>query len=50
LGSRVLACKQFVAQFSLDPSQGSAFGLALTPDGKGVYAVDDDTNTLNLLR
>ena len=28
---------------------GTLFGLAITPDGTGVYYVDDATNTLNLL-
>jgi hypothetical protein len=28
---------------------GALFGLAITPDGSGVYYVDDATNTLNLL-
>jgi hypothetical protein len=28
---------------------GALFGLAVAPHGKGVYFVDDDTNTLNLL-
>ena len=32
-----------------DPSGGDLFGLTLTPDGSGVYYVDDGTNTLNLL-
>jgi len=32
-----------------DPSPGDLFGLTLTPDGSGVYYVDDGTNTLNLL-
>ena len=32
-----------------DPSGGDLFGLTLTPDGSGVYFVDDGTNTLNLL-
>ena len=30
-------------------SLGALFGLAVAPHGKGVYFVDDDTNTLNLL-
>jgi hypothetical protein len=29
---------------------GSLFGLAIAPEGKGVYFVDDGENTLNLLR
>jgi hypothetical protein len=28
---------------------GSLFGLAIAPDGKGIYFVDDGENTLNLL-
>jgi len=32
-----------------DPGAGTLFGLAITPDGTGVYFVDDGTNTLNLL-
>jgi hypothetical protein len=28
---------------------GTLFGLAVVPDGSGVYLVDDGTNTLNLL-
>jgi hypothetical protein len=28
---------------------GSLFGLVIAPDGKGIYFVDDDENTLNLL-
>ena len=32
-----------------DPGAGTLFGLAITPDGKGVYFVDDGSNTLNLL-
>ena len=31
------------------PGSGALFGLALTPDGQGLYYVDDATNTLNLL-
>jgi hypothetical protein len=31
------------------PGAGALFGLALTPDHKAVYFVDDATNTLNLL-
>jgi hypothetical protein len=32
-----------------DPGAGTLFGLAVVPDGSGVYFVDDGTNTLNLL-
>jgi hypothetical protein len=28
---------------------GTLFGLAVTPEGSGVYFVDDGNNTLNLL-
>ena len=31
------------------PGNGTLFGLAVVPDGSGVYFVDDGTNTLNLL-
>jgi hypothetical protein len=31
------------------PGVGALFGLAVAPHGKGVYYVDDNTNTLNLL-
>jgi hypothetical protein len=31
------------------PGNGELVGLAVTPHGAGVYFVDDDTNTLNLL-
>jgi hypothetical protein len=31
------------------PGAGALFGLAVAPGGAGVYFVDDDTNTLNLL-
>lgn len=31
------------------PGAGALFGLAVVPDGSGVYYVDDATNTLNLL-
>jgi len=33
----------------LDPGNGSLFGLAVAPNGAGVYFVDDISNTLNLL-
>jgi sugar lactone lactonase YvrE len=32
----------------LPNGNGTLFGIALTPDGKGLYFVDDGTNTLNL--
>ena len=31
------------------PGAGTLFGLALTPDGRGLYFVDDGSNTLNRL-
>lgn len=31
------------------PGAGALFGLAVAPDGSGVYFVDDGSNTLNLL-
>jgi hypothetical protein len=39
-----------VATATLDTATGagSLFGIALTPDGQGLYFVDDGTNTLNL--
>jgi hypothetical protein len=42
-----------VASFLLDssgspPGAGALFGLAVTPNAKGVYYVDDAVNTLNL--
>jgi hypothetical protein len=42
-----------VAVKAVDVSQqgaGTLFGLALAPDGPGVYFVDDGNNTLNVLR
>ena len=41
---------QFVGQFSVDPGQGAAFGLALTSSGNQVTfaAVDDATNVLDI--
>jgi uncharacterized protein (TIGR03118 family) len=41
---------QFVGEFSVDPSPGAAFGLAVTNVGGllRVAAVDDSTNTLNV--
>jgi sugar lactone lactonase YvrE len=32
----------------LPNGNGTLFGIALTPDGSGLYYVDDGTNTLNL--
>ncbi|MBV9132476.1 MAG: hypothetical protein JO318_07240, partial [Chloroflexi bacterium] len=31
------------------PGAGTLFGLAMTDDSRGVYFVDDGSNTLNLL-
>ncbi|MDE8344735.1 MAG: hypothetical protein POH28_00970, partial [Acidocella sp.] len=28
------------------PGSGDLFGIAMTPDGKGIYYVEDDVNTL----
>jgi len=42
---------KFIAQLSLDPSQGGAFGLALAADGDDVLrfaAVDDVTNSVSV--
>jgi len=42
---------QFVSQFSVDPNNGGAFGLAINPLGGKfirVAAVDDNQNTLNM--
>jgi hypothetical protein len=32
------------------PGAGALFGLAVQPGGKGVYFVDDATNTLDLFK
>jgi hypothetical protein len=45
------ATGQFLAQMSLDPNNGGAFGLAVNNLGWGTIrlaAVDDNTNTLNI--
>jgi hypothetical protein len=41
---------KFVAQFSIDPAAGSAFGLAVVPSGRGFRfaAVDDALNVLDI--
>jgi hypothetical protein len=44
------AGKQVVARTAdTKTGEGSLFGLVVTPDGSGVYFVDDGENTLNLL-
>jgi hypothetical protein len=41
------AAGEFVAQFQVDPNAGSAFGIALRPDGNGfVFATVDDTTAV----
>jgi hypothetical protein len=50
----VTPCGAQVAVKALDttgtpPGAGALFGLAVAPHGTGVYFVDDNTNTLNLL-
>ena len=43
---------QQVAMKAVDVSQqggGTLFGLAMTPNGNGIYFIDDGNNTLNLL-
>ena len=30
------------------PGNGNLFGIALTPDGKSIYYVEDDTNALRI--
>jgi DNA-binding beta-propeller fold protein YncE len=32
------------------PGAGALFGLAVAPNGKGVYFVDDATNTLDIFK
>jgi hypothetical protein len=51
-----IAGKQIYAQW-IDPDQaqtppgnGDLFGIAMTPDGKGFYYVEDDVNTLMIAR
>jgi hypothetical protein len=34
----------------LPNGNGTLFGLAIVPGGRGVFFVDDGTNTLNVLR
>ncbi|CAP57587.1 conserved hypothetical protein [Gluconacetobacter diazotrophicus PA1 5] len=51
-----VAKKQIYAQWidsdqaQQPPGNGDLFGLAMTPDGKSFYYVEDDMNTLNLSR
>jgi DNA-binding beta-propeller fold protein YncE len=41
------AAGEFVAQFQVDPNAGSAFGIALRPDGNGfIFATVDDTTAV----
>ena len=45
---------QQVATITLDstgnpPGAGTLFGIAITPSGRGLYFVDDGSNTLKLL-
>jgi hypothetical protein len=35
-----------INQAQSPPGNGDLFGMALTPDGKGFYYVEDDMNTL----
>jgi len=46
------AAGNFVAERSIDPAAGSAFGLAIVPSGDGFIfaAVDDGTNVLDIWR
>jgi len=41
--------KKFLDTSGSPPGAGTLFGLAIVPGGKGVYFVDDGTNTLNIL-
>ncbi|MCT6856114.1 MAG: hypothetical protein M3Z59_06835, partial [Bombella apis] len=49
-----VAKKQLYAQWvdndqaQQPPGNGDLFGLAMTPDNKGFYYVEDDMNTLNV--
>ena len=40
---------RFLDRSGMPPGSGALFGLAVAPHGRGVYYVDDATNTLNLL-
>jgi hypothetical protein len=39
---------KFIDTSGSPPGAGCLFGLAIVPDGSGLYFVDDCTNTLNL--
>src|SRR6185437_14972931 len=39
---------RFLDRSGMPPGSGALFGLAVAPHGRGVYYVDDATNTLNL--
>jgi hypothetical protein len=41
--------RKFLDTSGSPPGAGALFGLAIVPGGKGVYFVDDATNTLNIL-
>lgn len=41
--------KKLIDSSGSPPGAGTLFGLAVVPDGSGVYFVDDGSNTLNLL-
>ena len=41
--------RKFLDTSGSPPGAGTLFGLAIVPGGKGVYFVDDGTNTLNIL-
>jgi len=41
--------RKFLDKSGSPPGAGTLFGLAIIPGGKGVYFVDDGTNTLNIL-
>jgi hypothetical protein len=45
-------CAQWIDadQAQVPPGNGDLFGLAMTPDGKGFYYVEDDMNTLVLAK
>jgi DNA-binding beta-propeller fold protein YncE len=41
---------RFLDRSGSPPGSGALFGLAVAPQGQGVYYVDDAANTLRLLR